>query len=93
MIKDLSRWQIGKLYIYIGSGSLPIWARPSTFSYQSSGELQSNIPFLIIDQLEHNSASPFGAWIKILIEEKIGWIKSDYLNPTWINPIIDKKYE
>lgn len=76
--------RIGKLYQYTGKGSLPLWENPSPFSYNEMGSVEAHTPFLIVDKYE--DPGRFEYWIKVLVEEKVGWIKSSYVNIMWIDP-------
>lgn len=76
--------RIGKLYQYTGKGSLTLWENPNPFSYNEMGRIEAHTPFLVIDKLE--DPGRFEYWIKVLFEEKVGWIKSSHLNIMWIDP-------
>ena len=76
--------RIGKLYQYTGKGSLPLWENPNPFSYNEMGSVEAHTPFLIVDKYE--DPGRFEYWIKVLVEEKTGWIKSSYVNIMWIDP-------
>ena len=76
--------RIGKLYQYTGKGSLPLWENPNPFSYNEMGSVEAYTPFIILDKFE--DPGRFEYWIKVLVEEKVGWIKSSHLNICWIDP-------
>jgi hypothetical protein len=76
--------RIGKLYQYTGQGSLPLWEKPDPFSYNDLGSVEAHTPFLIIDKFEDPKRHEY--WMKVLVEEKVGWIKSTFLNIMWIDP-------
>jgi hypothetical protein len=76
--------RIGKLYQYTGKGSLPLWENPDPFSYNEMGNVEAYTPFIILDKFE--DPGRFEYWIKVLVEEKVGWIKSSHLNIMWIDP-------
>ena len=77
--------RIGKLYQYNGKGSIPLWEEDARgISYRELGRIEANMPFLIIDKIEDASIQKY--WIKVLVEEKVGWIKSNHLNIMWIDP-------
>ena len=77
--------RIGKLYQYTGEkGSLPLWEKPDPFYYNELGSVEAHTPFLIIDKFEDPVRHEY--WIKVLVEEKVGWLKSTYVNICWIDP-------
>ena len=78
--------RIGQLYQYTGKGSIPLWEDASigSFSYNELGSIEANIPFLIIDKRDEPDRHEY--WIKVLIEDKVGWVKSTYLNIDWVDP-------
>ena len=76
--------RIGQLYQYTGKGSIPLWEDASSFSYNERGCIEANIPFLIIDKRDEPDRHEY--WIKVLIEDKVGWVKSTYLNIDWVDP-------
>jgi hypothetical protein len=76
--------RIGKLYQYTGQGSLPLWEKPDPFSYNDLGSVEAHTPFLIIDKFEDPKRHEY--WMKVLVEEKVGWIKSTFVNIMWIDP-------
>jgi hypothetical protein len=77
--------RIGQLYQYTGQGSIPLWENPNAFSYNDIGAaVKGFIPFLILEKFEDTSRHEY--WIKILIEDQIGWIRSTYVNLDWIDP-------
>jgi len=76
--------RIGKLYQYTGKGSIPLWEDPSSFSYNELGRIEANIPFLILEKYEDAPRHEY--WIKVLVEDKVGWVKSTYLNIDWVDP-------
>ena len=76
--------RIGQLYQYSGEGSIPIWKEPSTFSYNDIGRIETNVPFLILEKYEDATRHEY--WIKVLVEDRVGWVKSTYLNIDWVDP-------
>lgn len=76
--------RIGQLYQYTGDGYLTLWESASAFDYVEMGRIEAYTPFLVIDKFE--DPGRFEYWIKVLVEEKVGWIKSTYLNIMWIDP-------
>jgi len=76
--------RIGQLYQYTGKGSIPLWETASSFSYNELGRIEANIPFLILEKYEDASRHEY--WIKVLVEDKVGWVKSTYLNIDWVDP-------
>ena len=76
--------RIGQLYQYSGEGSIPIWKEPSTFSYNDIGRIETNVPFLILEKYEDATRHEY--WIKVLVEDKVGWVKSTYVNLDWVDP-------
>ena len=76
--------RIGQLYQYSGEGSIPIWKEPSTFSYNDIGGIETNVPFLILEKYEDATRHEY--WIKVLVEDRVGWVKSTYLNIDWVDP-------
>lgn len=74
--------RIGQLYQYTGSGSLPLWSSDGRFSYNDIGLVLPFVPFLILSKSE--TAPIYEQWIKVLIEEKIGWINASYNNFEWL---------
>jgi hypothetical protein len=76
--------RIGKLYEYTGQGSIPLWESASAFSYNELGRIEAHTPFLILDKFEDPERHEY--WLKVLVKEQIGWIKSTYLNIDWIDP-------
>jgi hypothetical protein len=63
--------RIGQLYQYTGKGSIPLWEDAST--YNELGNIEANIPFLVIDKRDEPDRHEY--WIKVLIEDKVGWVK------------------
>jgi len=76
--------RIGQLYQYTGKGSIPLWSNTSSFSYNELGRIEANIPFLIIEKFEDASRHEY--WIKVLVEDRVGWVKSTFLNIDWVDP-------
>jgi len=82
--------RIGQLYKYTGQGSIPLWeAIPlledvNSFFYNELGRIEANIPFLILEKYEDAPRHEY--WIKVLVEDKVGWVKSTYLNIDWVDP-------
>ena len=76
--------RIGQLYQYSGEGSIPIWKEPCTFSYNDIGRIETNVPFLILEKYEDATRHEY--WIKVLVEDKVGWVKSTYVNLDWVDP-------
>jgi hypothetical protein len=76
--------RIGQLYQYTGKGSIPLWETASSFSYNELGRIEANIPFLIIEKRDEPDRHEY--WIKVLVEDKVGWVKSTYLNIDWVDP-------
>ena len=76
--------RIGQLYQYTGEGSIPLWKEPSTFSYYDLGRIEANVPFLILEKYEDAPRHEY--WIKVLVEDRVGWVKSTYLNIDWVDP-------
>jgi len=76
--------RIGQLYQYSGEGSIPLWKEPSTFSYNDIGRIETNVPFLILEKYEDAPRHEY--WIKVLVEDRVGWVKSTYVNLDWVDP-------
>jgi len=76
--------RIGQLYQYTGNGELTLWESASAFQYIDIGKVKANVPFLVIDKFEDPDRHEY--WIQVLVEEKVGWIKSTYVNLCWIDP-------
>lgn len=47
--------------------------------------LLDNIKEYMMKMKEEDPAR-YEYWIKVLVEEKVGWIKSNHLNIMWIDP-------
>lgn len=76
--------RIGKLYQYTGQGSLPLWEKPNPFSYNELVRIEAHTPFLIVDKFEDPKRHEY--WVKVLVEEKVGWVNSTFANLCWIDP-------